>query len=210
MKLAKISYALLAIFILLLSFRLYVYDLDTYEREFSKNNVYEKYNKTFTDEVSKNLINYFKSNEELGNYYSEREILHLEDVKQLIKNTMVLFYIILAISLLLFIYLTAKGYHNYLSKTLINGGTICISLIILLALYFFINFDASFIIFHKIFFRNDLWLLSNESLLVNIFTEKFFLHIFRKILTTSIILSLILIILGITIQKVYKSTSAKQ
>lgn len=188
----------------------YIYNINSYEKEFSKNNAYEKYNKTFVDDVGKNLINYFKSNEELGNYYSQREILHLEDVKNLIRKTLTLFYITFTFLLLSFIYLATRKYYNELSKILIYGGIICILLIFLFVILFFIDFNSSFIKFHEIFFNNDLWILSSESLLVNLFTEEFFFNILKKILITSIVFSLISITSGIIIQKAYKSTSAKQ
>ncbi|WP_407651962.1 lipoprotein intramolecular transacylase Lit [Citroniella saccharovorans] len=47
----------------------------------------------------------------------------------------------------------------------------------------FLNFENSFIIFHKIFFNNDLWLMNpNTDIMIRILTGDFFYQICIRII----------------------------
>ena len=191
MKKIYFTILLIPIFILLLSFKVFVYDENSYKQQFRENNIYTKYNESYVNNISSNLINYFKDKEELKDYYTYRERIHLEDVKKLINNALKLFYIIFIALLIIFSYLKYGGILNLIIYFIIY----IISLI---------NFEKFFIKFHQILFTNDYWILNPTDILVNVFTQEFFISILRKIMTTSIILSLLFILAGIFIEKAYK------
>ena len=86
MKKIYFTILLIPIFILLLSFKVFVYDENSYKQQFRENNIYTKYNESYVNNISSNLINYFKDKEELKDYYTYRERIHLEDVKKLIER----------------------------------------------------------------------------------------------------------------------------
>jgi integral membrane protein (TIGR01906 family) len=60
-------------------------------------------------------------------------------------------------------------------KNALFGMALALPVIAAAALYFVFNFDSAFVTFHRIFFRNDLWLLNPETdLLINIMPQGFF------------------------------------
>lgn len=98
---------------------------------------------------------------------------HFEEVK----NIFVSFYFIALISLLLalVIILYKKRKHDY-SYLFISSLTVII-LPIIVALGCAVNFDAAFVFFHKIFFRNDYWMFDPVTdPVITILPDTFFLH----------------------------------
>lgn len=204
MKNIYFTILLIPIFILLLSFKVFVYDENLYKEQFRENKVYTKYNESYVNNISSNLVNYFRSKENLGNYYTEREKIHLEDVKILINKALKIFYILFIVLLIIFSYLLQKKDYKTLSKILKYGGILNLIIYFIIFIVSLINFEKFFIKFHELFFVNDYWMLSPNDILVNVFTQEFFNTILRKIITTSLILSLVFIVAGIFIEKAYK------
>ena len=67
---------------------------------------------------------------------------------------------------------------------------------ILLAIPFAINFDATFTIFHKIFFNNDYWIFDPQlDPVINILPQEFFMHAAIGILTLLVIFSILLYVI---------------
>ena len=67
---------------------------------------------------------------------------------------------------------------------------------ILLAIPFAINFDATFNIFHKIFFNNDYWIFDPQlDPVINILPQEFFMHAAIGILTLLVIFSILLYVI---------------
>ena len=187
---------ILALFLFLLSFRIIVYNAELYNDQFLKDDTYSRYNQTFVNNFSLNLINYLQAKEELEDYYNEREIIHLKDVKELIDNTIRLLYLVSFILILIFSYLIYKEKYKEIGKLFYYSGLINLIIILVLTVFFLTNFQNGFIIFHKIFFTNDYWILSNDSLLVNIFTEYFFMQMLKLILLIVLSLSILFILFG--------------
>jgi len=64
-------------------------------------------------------------------------------------------------------------------------------------LFYFIPFDYLFLKFHLLSFNNDLWLLSpNESLLIQIFNQNFFMTFFYKIIERAFLIGSLLFFIG--------------
>lgn len=93
-----------------------------------------------------------------------------------------IFYITLALSVTFVILQLIKRRIKFLKIASIA----LISLPVLLAIPFAINFDATFTTFHKIFFNNDYWLFDPElDPVINILPQEFFMHLdYRYSITT--------------------------
>ena len=147
--------------------------------EFNKQSIRETSNMTkdeylfYTDQV----IKYFFNNESnlnikdkngnnLNNSFTEEEILHMIDVKRIIRYV----FILLIISLVTLFALFKKIKFKIVSNALILSF---VALSIIGTILYF-NFDRSFYIFHKIFFRNQYWLLPENDMLIRMFPENFF------------------------------------
>lgn len=188
---------------------------------------YEKYQIPQSIGISKpdlmiatdNLLNYLDEDREnldfemtiMGakqEFFSERDKLHMIDVKnlfvqgKLIRNISFVYSVIFAISF----FFIAKNKRKVFSKLLIYtfvGGLIPI---LLLGILMSIDFYKYFTIFHEIFFNNDLWQLDPaKDRLINMYPEAFFSGIAFKIVFYYIIELILLLILGIFGLK-YKKT----
>jgi len=173
---------LLILIIILLNFKLLIFDYNFYEKN-SENNP------DFNKEIIINLINYLANKENLNNKsYTSEEIFHLEDVKLLINKVLMIFYFLLILFFLLIL-----RYYKELPKIFIIFGSFFIILGLIMLL---INFSKLFYNFHLIFFNNDLWLLSPETTLIKLFPEIFFKRFIEAILVRSFFISLILMFIG--------------
>ncbi|KHO54592.1 MAG: hypothetical protein QT09_C0002G0046, partial [archaeon GW2011_AR18] len=54
MKKIYFTILLIPIFILLLSFKVFVYDENSYKQQFRENNIYTKYNESYVNNISSN------------------------------------------------------------------------------------------------------------------------------------------------------------
>lgn len=110
--------------------------------------------------------------------------IHFEEVRDIFQNINKLFNLCLIISIIgLFINIKYKNikFLNVTSKSLI-------SIPIILALPIVINFEGSFVIFHKLMFSNDYWIFDpNLDPVIDMLPQQFFFH------TGVMMLSLVLI-----------------
>ncbi len=171
----------LPFFILLLSINLLIFDQEFYATEMPQ---YESYM-----EQQENLLYYFQGAELQKENYSEREILHLKDVRNLIWSSWILIFLLL----IPIIYSSFK--KKDLKKELYKGGIYTLVLTFLLGLAL-LSFSSSFTLFHELLFTNDLWLLPADSLLIQMFPQEFFIESTKQILLYSFIFSLFIIIVG--------------
>lgn len=133
-------------------------------------------------------------------FFSERDKLHMIDVKNLvIKGKLIrniAFGYFLLISVL--IYYITKDKQKRFSKLMIYTFVGGIIPVLLLAVLMNIDFYKYFTVFHEIFFNNDLWLLDPaKDRLINMYPEAFFSDIAFKIVFYYIGELLILLISGI-------------
>ncbi len=112
-----------------------------------------------------------------ASFYSEREILHMVDVKRLMSRQYdagwaalgyLLFYIA-AVALLF----RRRLWRTLARATLYACGVIGV-LVLILGLVALIDFDTAFRQFHLVFFTNDLWQLSSSDGLIQLFPQRFF------------------------------------
>ncbi len=132
-------------------------------------------NVVFFVEISKNKdLKDFYLGKELPDNYSEREKVHMQEVKSLTNLSLIINLISLSIII-------------FLRKTKINfkktGNTlIIISILLFLGALFYKEFHHYF---HLLVFRTDTWLLPSSSLLIKTYPLEFFRN--RFILINSLI-----------------------
>src|SRR3989344_5749950 len=178
----------ITIFVFLLNFRFYVFNVDFYEEELSKIGVSNQFSEKEITENLNQLLLYLENNEQLTtDFFNEKEKLHLKDVKNLIDKTIFIFYLSLML-LIIFLYLNKKE----LKKLFLYSG---MSLVLIPIVFSLVNFNFIFIKFHQIFFVNDLWMLNPQTdNLIKLFPEQFFINFTKKILINSLIIGIILVI----------------
>ena len=162
-----------------------------FEKEYTKYNVAAAVDMEMDDllEVTDEMMAYLKGDREdlhvptiVGGeereFFNEREIAHMEDVQGLFLGAIFLRRLcvgIIAASIILLI-LAKSDIKHLLPKMICIGTGLFFFLIAALSLIISTDFTKYFIIFHKIFFDNDLWILDpSTDLLINIVPEPFFM-----------------------------------
>lgn len=120
-------------------------------------------------------------------FFNEREIAHMEDVRDLFVGAVMLrrgaiAVIVLTVLLLVF---TKADIRRLLPRALCLGTGLFFISIAALAGIISTNFTKYFTVFHEIFFSNDLWILDPRTdLLINIVPEPFFVDTAARIALT--------------------------
>ncbi len=176
----------LSVFLLLTSIELTAFDKDFYINKYKEYNISSKIQMQEGSLliITDSLLDYFKGNiNNLNNnlnladrgisVFSSKEIMHLEDVKELFRKGFYLrnFSIVILISIILFM-----NFNKYLINKLVFKTSLCnIVLILLFVCLFYFDFNKYFTLFHKIFFDNELWLLNPKTdVLIQMYPLSFF------------------------------------
>ena len=109
--------------------------------------------------------------------FTEREVLHLVDVKRLLGRTYdagwaALGFLVTFPALLC--YVRRRGAARALARTGIVAGLTSAATVVVLGVIAISGFDEAFRQFHLLFFSNDLWQLSSQDRLIQLFPQRFF------------------------------------
>jgi len=188
--------------IILLGFRIIVYNQSFYEKEFQKNNVYETFPEQTVDIEVGNLFNYLINDKKLDTtFFNEKEKSHLKDVKDMIDSAINLLLILILLFFILLIYFYNTKQLIIFFNSLMLGSFLSIFLILIIFLLSLSNFDDLFLNFHLISFNNDLWLLNPETdNLIKLFPQQFFYDALSRIVIYSLIISVLVLIFSFYIR----------
>lgn len=161
-----------------------------FEREYAKYNVTEAISMSMEDllEVTDQMMAYLRGNREdlhvettidgvRREFFNQREIAHMEDVRGLFLNAIALRKGCLGVmALTLFILVLLKtDFKRTFPKAICIGFGLFLAAGLLAALVISTDFTRYFILFHHMFFSNDLWILNPATdMLINIVPEGFF------------------------------------
>lgn len=185
---------LLLIFILLItSFKIAIYgdpDYKFYQKEYEKYNVTESLNMNIEDvmEVTDKMMAYLIGEyPELSvttmvdgkeqDFFNEQDRLHMWDVKNLFLGGLRLrtFAIVVFVMLIIALMMTKADLTQVLPKSYYRALSISAVLVSVLAVLIMTNFNKVFVIFHEIFFTNDLWIFDPRTdYMIRMLPEGFF------------------------------------
>lgn len=179
-----------------------------FEKEYAKYNVTEAVDMTMEDllDVTDQMMAYLRGKRAdlhvdttMGGvsreFFNEREIAHMEDVQVLFLKAMSIrtVCLVLTVLLLAFMAATKARMRKVLPSSLCLGTGLFFGLVTALGLMISTDFSRYFIMFHHIFFTNDLWILDpSTDMLINIVPEGFFMDTAARIAYLFGSLSLIL------------------
>ena len=166
---------------------LYSYGYDRYEDEITR---YMNIERDDYIDGGRQIRDYFNNDAEeldvrvvvggiLRSIYSEREVLHMSDVKDLVRGV----YRLGELSALyLFAFAVAgmffEPWRRSLRRTawhMAMGGAVTLGLVVLVGLGALAGFERLFLAFHEVSFSNDLWQLNPRTdYLIAMFPEEFF------------------------------------
>lgn len=170
---------------------------DYYRKEYTRLHVLDSVNISMDDlmDVTKEMMAYLRGNREdlvvvttidgvSTEFFNEQEKLHMADVRFLFVGGLMLRKICLVIAVLsvLLLIFTHAPTLSILTSYFERGSLLFIIITAILGALFASDFTKYFTIFHKIFFRNDLWLMDPAtSRLINIVPEPFWVAVALRI-----------------------------
>lgn len=168
-----------------------------YEKEYTKYHVTSDVRMEMPDllQVTEEMMAYLRGNRadlhvptvvdgQSREFFNEREIAHMEDVRDLFVGAIKLrrgAVVAIVVTLALLVLMKAD-IRRLLPRALCLGTGLFFMSIAVLAGIISTNFTKYFTIFHEIFFSNDLWILDpHTDLLINIVPEPFFVDTAARI-----------------------------
>lgn len=176
MDFGKLSFIFVIFFVIFLSVSLVAFDLDFYE-DYSSDAL-----------EAGNVFSYFIFGSFDSEGYSYEELVHLEDVR-------VLLLLCLGLGLICFgfvVYMFWKGLY----AGLFYGSLGAIGLLFGLLFLGLFAFDWLFLVFHKVAFFNDYWLLPADSKLILTFPFDFFYLAFFRVIVYAFVFSGLFALIG--------------
>ncbi|MDP6064774.1 MAG: TIGR01906 family membrane protein [SAR202 cluster bacterium] len=186
---------------------LYSYGYDRYEDEITR---YMNIEREDYIDGGRQIRDYFNNDAEeldvrvvvggiLRSIYSEREVLHMSDVKDLVRGV----YRLGELSALyLFAFAVAgmffEPWRRSLHRTawhMAMGGAVTLGLVVLVGLGVLAGFERLFLAFHEVSFSNDLWQLNPRTdYLIAMFPEGFFFDATILVAVLIIVQSTVLVV----------------
>ncbi len=184
------------------------FDLNFYKDFYQKENLAATIGTSSNNLINntQNLLNYLNKKEQLNtDWFSEKDILHMVDVRNLYAfshNIMIYCLITFIISTIIVILILRRKSLLYITKIFNKVLLLFIILVGSLSAVIAYNFNSFWIKFHTTIFSNDLWLLSpSESNLIKMVPEEFFISLITKIITYILIVFILLFTSNIVIRK---------
>ena len=180
-----------------------------FEKEYAKYNVLDSLPSMTMDSllhVTDEMMDYLRGDRddlhvtttmggEQREFFNEREIAHMEDVQVLFLKALSIrrACLVLGAGLLILMAATRARMGRVLPPSLCMRTGLFFGLITVLGLIISTDFTKYFILFHHIFFTNDLWILDPATdMLINIVPEGFFMDTAARIALLFGSLSLVL------------------
>ncbi|MCD4670598.1 MAG: DUF1461 domain-containing protein [Actinomycetia bacterium] len=201
---------------------LYIFNADFYNKLYIENNVYESLKSDSVQKMTSDIFEFFQYRGDLRGdvrfadplksstaFFTDSEISHMEDVRDLLKNIFILFLVSLAILAALFIILVSTDKKKNLRKI----GFLCLwssSIVLFIFILFYIlstNFSYLFNSFHAVFFPQGNFMFPEGSLLITLSPFGFFYQFFIRLIISSSAAALVLLIAGIiciSVQRKYE------
>ena len=132
----------------------------------------------FNNDLDQITINISLYGDNVPNLFNEKEILHMYDVKQLVKMVyLVQLYsaILLSMGCVFILFNPSTNGRILTLKYFSRGGMFTFSLVIAVSVLAIIGFDRLFLFFHLVSFSNELWILDpRHDYLIAMFPQGFF------------------------------------
>ncbi|MBD3259258.1 DUF1461 domain-containing protein [Candidatus Woesearchaeota archaeon] len=195
---------ILALLIIMLPYKMFLFNESYYHSQFRKLDVYSSVGEGKAKETLNEIFSFLKEKQDKIENFNKNELSHMRDVRNLLYKLDILFYVLIflfALFLLLwsFYYRTEETKEKYkcLFLSFFYSGTICIIIFTTAGLLIVIDFNLAFTLFHKIFFPMGNYTFDpSVSLLKQLFPNKFFYNFSILCAIISILFSVILIALS--------------
>jgi integral membrane protein (TIGR01906 family) len=143
------------------------------------------------------LLKYLAFHRPLPNdaFYSPLELAHMGDVQTIFQGVYLTALVSCLLTVVLIILLRRNG-RDVRRIARAAGITVLALVATLVTASVTIGFDALFVTFHELAFSNNFWLLPEDSGLIRLFPENYFMSYFFVALGAAVVVALILMILS--------------
>ncbi len=173
-----------------------LFNKEYYNLLYAKTGTYERLDKELVSNKTDELFLFLKNKSSLDtDFYTENEISHLKDVKNIMKITFIVYYLslfLLLVSICHFYIKFRKEFVLLLSRILNYSG---ITIFIIAIIFFMFNFSGLFEIFHKLLFKGN-YTFPYTSNMIKMFSEDFFKLFAEEIFKISIIKTVVSLSIG--------------
>src|SRR3990167_8660084 len=168
---------LIPLLIILGNFHFLILNFNFYQNLYQKTGVYQTFaDREIVNWATDNLLGYFRGKNNLDHiFFSRQAILHLADVKNLLKFESGLFYISLITTAVISLIFVIKKQYKRLLSSFFTSSAVTILAIGFLSLSLIWDFSSIFTRFHEVLFRNELWLFPADDNLIKLFPAQFFI-----------------------------------
>ena len=132
--------------------------------------------------------------------FNQREVAHMYDVKRLVRGTywVALGTALWILSTLTFVIVMDQGrWHDHAARLAIWGGSVTLISVFLVGLAAIASFDQLFLLFHRLSFANDLWMLDPRTdYLLILFPAGFWFDATMRVALTSVLGAALLLSTG--------------
>ena len=144
-------------------------------------------------EDQQSVIDYLQKEKEINPGFSQNELSHLQDVKEVMKWVDYFFYFSLLVITLIVTY--SRRNKEQLVKFFKYGGISALIFITAIILSSLLFFNQVFTLFHILFFPQGNWTFPGNSLLIQTFPLEFFMGISRNIFLLTLAEGILFILL---------------
>ena len=127
--------------------------------------------------------------------FAPDELDHMVDVKNVVSTASIVWYVLIGLSLAMFIWLVVMRQWDGIRKALNAGGWATVSLLGVLLVFLAISFDQLFTWFHKLFFADGTWTFLESSTLIRLFPFVFWRDAFILVFGFALIVGILLVLL---------------
>ncbi len=142
-------------------------------------------------------FSFFDGNE-IPTGYTDDEISHMIDVKYVMRS------IDVAFGMLIILLLGIGGFvwnsKQMIAQLLRIGGLATLFSLCVFGLFAYFSYDFVFTLFHDVFFPQGNWLFPTDSRLIQTFPLSFFVNMTTKIISLSLLLSIIIMYISTRVQ----------
>ena len=127
--------------------------------------------------------------------FTESELSHMLDVKEVVQNALLAWYIIIGLSVAIFGWFLIMGQWSSLRKAVQAGGWVTLGLIGALIIFLLVSFNTLFDRFHRLFFADGTWLFYESSTLIRLFPLVFWRDAFALVLIFTLLVAILLVVI---------------
>ena len=127
--------------------------------------------------------------------FTESELSHMVDVKEVVQGALLAWYIIIGLSVAMLGWFLIMGQWSLLRQAFQAGSWVTLGFIGALLIFLLVSFDTLFDRFHRLFFADGTWLFDQSSTLIRLFPFVFWRDAFALVLIFALVIGILLVLL---------------